>query len=227
MRYQLPLEWIWGSRNADIPANRIEGRVPRGLRLFPGFVPESEQDDIAAWIDREVMWSNGSSQGNRLETWAEKQRPRPDWSRAIAERLIGSGIFDEEPDYLHLIQYKAGRGIASHIDNEFLGTTVAGLTLRSSRVFEFRRGRRFPTRVLLMPGDLYVMAGESRYRWEHSVPRTPVDRFRGRDYERTDGFSVTWRRTEPDCPIRGIEPSLAEACALESGSKLPKRALVL
>ncbi len=205
MRYHLSWQSFWRprspelrSRAAAVPADRFEGRPPRGLRLLPGFVSASEQEEIAAWIETHVTWSCGTSQGNRLETWVEPRRPLPDWSRVLGARMIEQGIFDEPPDYLHLIHYEAGRGIALHMDHECLGTAVAGLTLKSSRVFEFTRARHPPVRVLLLPGDLYVIAGEARYRWEHGVPRTRVDRFRGRDYERTDGLSLSWRRVIPD-----------------------------
>jgi len=60
---------------------------------------------------------------------------------------------------------------------------VAGLTLGSSRVFEFGREKDWPTvRVLLHPGDLYVLSGEARHRWHHGVQSTPAYSFRGQDY---------------------------------------------
>ena len=71
---------------------------------------------------------------------------------------------------------------------------VASLTLGSSRVLEFRREDAPPTvRVLLRPGDLYVMFGEVRRDWQHGVPFAEADRFRGQVYPRTNGISVTWR----------------------------------
>ncbi len=205
VKHLSPFKWFRERRSADIPKERIEGRPPPGFRLLPGFVQATEHDDIAAWIDNKVSWSCGSTQGNLLETWTKKQKPLPAWSSAIGERMVSAGIFGELPDYVHLIDYKAGGGIAMHMDHEFLGAVIAGLTLRSSRVFELTRRRRRPVRILLMPGDLYVMTGEARYRWEHRVPKTRVDRFRGQDYERTDGFSVTWRRADSDFPLRGID----------------------
>lgn len=48
-------------------------------------------------------------------------------------------------------------------------------------------------RALLLPGDLYVLSGQMRWKWTHAVPYASVDHFKGRSYERSDGFSVTWR----------------------------------
>jgi alkylated DNA repair dioxygenase AlkB len=109
---------------------------------------------------------------------------------------VQAGIFDEVPNYLHLIDYKAGSGIPPHVDREELGEVVAGLTLGSSRVFEFRREEDGPpeVRVLLCPGDLYVLSGAARHRWYHGVPFTRADELNGQIYPRGDGLSASWRR---------------------------------
>jgi hypothetical protein len=49
------------------------------------------------------------------------------------------------------------------------------------------------SRVLLQPGDLYVMSGEARRDWQHAIPFTEADEFRGQVYPRTKCVSVTWR----------------------------------
>jgi alkylated DNA repair dioxygenase AlkB len=177
---------------------RIEGagRVPRGFRLFPSFVEHAEEEAITAWIAAHVHWSCGTSCGNRLETFVEGPRPLPEWGNALGKRMVEAGIFDSPPNYLHLIEYKAGSGIPPHVDREELGEVVAGLTLGSSRVFEFRREEdRDPVvRVLLCPGDLYVLSGAARHRWFHGVPFTRADELRGQVHPRTDGLSASWRR---------------------------------
>ena len=111
--------------------------------------------------------------------------------------MAEAGIFDDVPDYLHLIHYKAGSGIPSHVDREIFQEVGVGLTLQSSRVMEFTRPKRPLARVLLLPGALYVMSGEARYKWQHGVPFEPVDRFQGRDFARTDGMSASWRCMVP------------------------------
>src|SRR3990172_9151315 len=174
---------LFRSRSSVVPEDRLEGRAPRGLRLLPDFVPAQEREEISAWIAANVTWSGGSFDGHRRETYIEPGRPLPEWGRALGRRMHEAGIFDGDPDYLHLITYRAGQGIDRHVDRESLGEVVAGLTLGSSRVFEFARARKrdafefalgerreASARVLLLPGDLYVISGAARHRWEHGVP---------------------------------------------------------
>ena len=184
---------------ADVPPDRIEtaGRAPRGLRVLPGFASEADMCAITAWVDAHVQWSSGSMHGNRMETWLESERPLPAWGIELGRRMVAAGIFHDVPDYLHLIRYKAGGGIPSHIDREIFQDVGAGLTLQSSRVMDFTHSRHPPARVLLLPGDVYVISGEARHKWEHGVSFERVDRFHGRDLVRTDGMSASLRSIVP------------------------------
>ena len=204
---------LFRSRSSAVPEDRLEGRPPRGLRLLPDFVTPQEREEISAWIAAHVTWSGGSFSGNRKETYLEPSRPLPEWGRALGRRLREAGIFDADPDFFQLLSYQAGQGIARHVDRESLGEVVAGLTLGSSRVFEFARaGKRdafefaleerkdVSARLLLLAGDLYVISGEARHRWEHGVPFAKEDQFGGRVYPRSDGCSAIWRRVDRDAP---------------------------
>jgi hypothetical protein len=124
-------ETLWRRGHApEVPADRIEsaGRVPRGLRLLPGFVTEAGQEEIAAWIATHVSWSVGTSFGNRRETFMPGRKPLPEWGEAIGLRMLEAGFFEAAPNQLYLIQYHAGSGIPFHIDLEEHGEAIAGLT---------------------------------------------------------------------------------------------------
>jgi len=197
----------------NVPKDRLEGRAPRGLRLLPDFVNAREREEISAWIAANVSWSGGSFDGHRLETYVEPGRPMPEWGRALGRRMREAGIFGADPDFFHLFSSLAGQGIDRHVDRDFVGEVVAGLTLGSSHVFEFyRAGKRdaagfdlearkdASARVLLLPGDLYVFSGRARHRWEHGVPVAKEDQFGGRVYPRSDGWSATWGCVDRDAP---------------------------
>ena len=186
----------------DVPKDRLEGRAPRGLRLLPDFVTSQEREELEAWIVAHVSWSGGSFDGHRLETYLEPSRPMPEWGRALGRRMREAGIFDADPDFFHLFSSQAGQGIARHVDRDFVGEVVAVLTLGSSRVYEMaRKGRRdAAARVLLLPGDPYVISGAARHRWEHGVPAATEDQFGGRVYPRSDGWSATWGCVDRDAP---------------------------
>ena len=190
---------VWRGRQADVPSDRLEtsGKAPHGLRVIPEFASEAEMHAIAAWIDLHVRWSSGTMHGNRMQTWLASDGPLPPWGAELSRRMVDAGIFRDVPDYLHLIHYKTGNGIPSHVDRDIFQNVGAGLTLQSSRVMDFTRARRPLARVLLMPGDLYVMSGEARYKWEHGIRPEKVDRFQGRALVRSDGMSVSWRCTVP------------------------------
>jgi hypothetical protein len=193
---------LFGSSPPAVPEDRLEGRAPRGLRLLPDFVPPQEREEISAWIAANVTWTGGSFDGHRLETYVEPSRPLPEWGRALGRRLREAGIFDADPDYLHLFSCQAGQGMARHVDQEFVGEVVAGLTLGSSHVFEFARAgkRDASARVLLLPGDLYAISGAARHRWEHGVPFAKEDQFGGRVYPRSEGWSALWGCVDRDAP---------------------------
>ena len=188
---------LWSRGHAaEVPSDRIEvaGRVPRGLRLLPNFVPQARQDEITAWIAAHVSWSCSGYCGNRRETFMPGHNPLPEWGEALGRRMVEAGFFEAVPDHLHLIEYNAGGGFPFHKDCDEIGAVISGLTLGSSRVIEFRREDGPATiRALLRPGDLYVMSGEARRDWQHSIPFTEADQFRGQVYPRTNGISVTWR----------------------------------
>ncbi len=196
------LRHLFRSSPSAVPDDRLEGRAPRGLRLLPDFVTPREREELAAWIAAHVSWSGGSFDGHRLETYVEPSRPMPEWARALGRRMREAGIFDADPDFFHLFTSQAGQGIARHVDQDFVGEVVAVLTLGSSRVYEMARaGRRDASaRVLLLPGDLYVISGRARHRWEHGVPSAKEDQFGGRVYPRSDGCSATWGCVVRDAP---------------------------
>lgn len=184
-------------RAAPVPDDRVEadGRIPDGLRLVPGFVPEAEQRAILDWIRANATWPFAFD-GTPCETLAGAALP--DWARRLGAAILDAGFIPEQPDYVHVVQYTPGMGLPAHVDDPTMGASIAGVNLGSSRVFELRRvGGGDGVRLLLLPGDLYVMSGEAREDWEHGVPAVAVDTFAGRDYERDLAVSVTLRRTAP------------------------------
>jgi len=89
---------------------------------------------------------------------------------------------------LLVTEYEAGAGIGWHRDKPHFGK-VFGLSLGSSCKFRFRRKlpqgwERFTFEA--QPRSLYMMAGQSRSVWEHSIP--PVESVR---------YSITFRTMAP------------------------------
>ena len=101
--------------------------------------------------------------------------PIPDWLlpvRAHAATLAG-----HEPDELveALVQrYPPGSAIGWHRDAPAFGHVI-GVSLAGACRMRFQRGKRAQrevAEVVLEPRSGYVLAGESRTAWQHSIPPT-------------------------------------------------------
>lgn len=99
----------------------------------------------------------------------------PDWLlpvRARAAELAGV-----EPDELVEIlvqRYPPGSTIGWHRDAPAFGTVV-GISLGAPARLRFQRGkaeRRRVWEIVVEPRSGYVLAGEARTSWEHSIPAT-------------------------------------------------------
>jgi alkylated DNA repair dioxygenase AlkB len=162
--------------------------------VFPRFVTLEDQRDIERWIIDNFAWKQRKYGPLPPCEQYPHDAPIPAWAEALGRRMVAMGIFDRFPDHVLLRRYDRGVGARPHIDRQAYGPIVAGLTLTSSRTFRLTRpGSRSRLEALLLPGDLYVMTGAARYRWQHSIPAVLDDEFAGLTVPRTDGFSVTWR----------------------------------
>jgi alkylated DNA repair dioxygenase AlkB len=88
-------------------------------------------------------------------------------------------------------RYPPGAGIGWHRDAPRFGPRVAGLSLLAPCRMRFQRsvrGERSVAEVELAPRSAYVLTGEARWSWQHSIPAT-----------KTLPYSVTFRtsRAEP------------------------------
>ena len=106
--------------------------------------------------------------------------PVPDWLLPVRGRA--AELAGREPDELVeiLIQrYPPGATIGSHRDAPAFGTVI-GVSLGGSSRLRFQRGKRERRRVwevLLEPRSGYVLSGEARRSWEHSIPPTKELRY--------------------------------------------------
>lgn len=88
------------------------------------------------------------------------------------------------PAFNHLLinEYYPGDGILEHVDIPHrFADGIVGLSLASAIVFRLSPvaesdfpGTRVTAEVLLLPGDLYALEGDARWKWAHRID--PVDR---------------------------------------------------
>jgi alkylated DNA repair protein (DNA oxidative demethylase) len=106
--------------------------------------------------------------------------PIPDWLLPVRERA--AALAGHEPEELVEIlvqRYPEGSTIGWHRDAPAFGAVV-GVSLGGTSRLRFQRGKRENRRVWevqLDPRSGYVLSGEARRSWEHSIPPTKELRY--------------------------------------------------
>jgi DNA oxidative demethylase len=163
--------------------------VPAGLLYRPDFLDADEERALLAEIEqlefheiqmhgvtaRRTARHFGLDYDYDRRGLIEEAPPVPHWLLPLRERCaelaaVASGELVEA-----LVQrYPEGAGIGWHRDAPMFGVVV-GVSLRSSCRMRFRRdvgGERRQFQLELEPRSAYVLAGEARIAWQHSVPAT-------------------------------------------------------
>ena len=111
--------------------------------------------------------------------------PVLDWLQPLREKAAAFAGMDPN-DFVHVLlaRYDPGAGIGWHRDRDVF-EKVVGVSLSTPATLRFRQ--RAPSgfrraSLELEPRSAYLISGESRWDWEHSI--TPGDRLR---------FSITFR----------------------------------
>ena len=159
---------------------------PKGLRYTPEFVSAATERELIAGISALPLqrFQFGAFEGHRRVKWfgfrhdysLQKQQPDepiPEWLTTIAHEVERFG--ELPPASVRQIlctDYDVGVGIGWHRDKPHFDK-VFGLSLGSACKFRFRRrhGDKWQRFTLLAePRSLYLMDGEARSSWEHSIP---------------------------------------------------------
>jgi alkylated DNA repair dioxygenase AlkB len=179
---------------------------PRGLRYAPEFVSRETERDLISRIAQLPLqpFQFGAFEGNRrvksfgfrYDYAAQKMleaEPIPEWLMPIARSVESFGDLPAgSVRQVLCTEYDVGVGIGWHRDKPHFDK-VLGLSLGAACKFRFRRriGEKWERNTLdAAPRSLYMMDGESRQTWEHSIP--PVEQRR---------YSITLRTMRP--PIGG------------------------
>jgi alkylated DNA repair dioxygenase AlkB len=105
--------------------------------------------------------------------------PIPGWLVPLLEKVQIFGGQGTRIDQVLCTEYQTGVGIGWHRDKPHFDR-IFGLSLGSSCKFRFRRpaGTKWERFTLdAKPRSLYMMAGESRHVWEHSIPGVESPRY--------------------------------------------------
>ena len=172
---------------------RSPSEEPEGLLLRPELLTAGEEAELLERLgelrfDPIVMHGQAARRTARhygLGYDYESRTPQPgepvpQWLSAV--RAQAAALAGEEPEALVevLVQrYPPGATIGWHRDAPAFGT-VFGVSLGGSCRLRFQRGtgdRRRVWEVALDPRSGYVLAGEARRSWQHSIPPTKELRY--------------------------------------------------
>jgi alkylated DNA repair dioxygenase AlkB len=159
---------------------------PAGLSYRRDFISAAEERDLArriAALDLKPFEFHGFRGNRRTASFGwhygfdgsglRRGEPIPDWLLPLRGRVgdyAGSG--PESFEHVLLIEYAPGAGIGWHRDRPVFGDVV-GVSLLAPARLRFRRkleGGWQRTALIAEPRSAYLLQGEARHEWEHSIP---------------------------------------------------------
>lgn len=177
--------------------------APPGLRYQPGLISPDEERSLVqavAMLPFKAFEFHGFTGKRRVVSFGwrydfsaerlEQIEPVPAFLmplRAKAAQFAELGA--EALEQVLVTEYSPGAAIGWHKDKAVFDQVV-GVSLGSTCTMRFRRsaGSKWERRkIVLEPGSAYLITGEARSAWEHSIP--PVERLR---------YSVTFRSVRAD-----------------------------
>ncbi|HEU5066769.1 MAG TPA: alpha-ketoglutarate-dependent dioxygenase AlkB [Sphingomicrobium sp.] len=169
-----------------------------GLEYRPDFISEAEErnliehlsgEDLSpfrfhGWTGKRLTRTHGWRYDFDDSSFAPAE-PIPDWLQPLRAKAASvAGVQPEEFAHVLLVRYDPGAGIGWHRDRPQF-ETVVGISLGSPATLRFRRRRPGGvdrTQIEVLPRSAYLLSGEARHQWEHSI--APGDTLR---------FSITFR----------------------------------
>jgi DNA oxidative demethylase len=172
---------------------RAPSEEPQGLVYQPELLSAEEEKRLLGELeslrfDPIVLHGRAARRTGRhfgLDYDYEARTPQPgeaipDWLLPVRERAAAlAGHHPEELVEILVQRYPEGSTIGWHRDAPAFGTVV-GVSLGGSSRLRFQRGKREKRRVWevqLEPRSGYVLSGEARRSWEHSIPPTKELRY--------------------------------------------------
>jgi alkylated DNA repair dioxygenase AlkB len=176
---------------------------PEGLRYEQEFVSRTTEAELIAHLQVLPLqpFQFGAYEGKRrvasfgfrydyASRRLEEAEPIPGWLTSVIRSVEKVGELPAgSVQQVLCTEYDAGVGIGWHRDKPHFDT-IFGLSLRASCKFRFRRsaGDKWERFTLTAePRSLYMMSGESRQVWEHSIPAVEERR-----------YSITFRTMKAD-----------------------------
>lgn len=160
------------------------------LRIFGGL--EFEAYDYHGYLAKRRVVRYGVSYDINTRQSSENVQPVPEFLLGVRERAAEfAGLGADDLAQAMVSEYSVGTPIGWHRDAPQFGTII-GISLGSACRMRLKPYQG-PGKVLslrLEPRSIYVMKGEARSGWQHSIP--PVEQMR---------YSITFRTLRPRAKV--------------------------
>jgi len=167
--------------------------LPRGFAYHPAILDDAEERELACRLealDFAAVTMRGKVARRQAkhfgwvygyESWRITPGPPiPDFLDPLRRRVARlTGVSHGDLVEVLVNAYPAGAGIGWHRDAPQFGLVI-GVSLLGECRLRFQRGRgtaREARSMTIAPRSAYVLDGDARYEWQHSVPPTKSLRY--------------------------------------------------
>jgi alkylated DNA repair dioxygenase AlkB len=182
----------------DERGTHVEAEMPEGFRYRANIITPAEEEALIVKV-RELPFRefefHGYTGKRRVvsfgwrydfsERHLEQAEDIPEFLIPLRDAAAAfGGVQSDALPHVLVTEYEAGAGIGWHRDKGVFGVVI-GVSLLAPCVFRLRRraGAGWErAKIIAEPRSAYLLSGEARAEWEHSIP--PVDALR---------YSVTFR----------------------------------
>ena len=168
--------------------------LPSGFRYIPDFLSDSDERELLRFVQtltfNEVRMHGVAAKRRTAhfgwmygyETWEITPGPPiPDPLLPLRERVAGLvGVVPALLEEVLVTDYPPQAGIGWHRDAPMFGPAVVGISLLGPARFRFQRKlaqARVIAESLLEPRSAYILSGEARLSWQHSIPAGTQQRY--------------------------------------------------
>jgi alkylated DNA repair protein alkB family protein 8 len=191
-------------------------QTPQGLHYFPNFLTVDEGKHLFDSLLQSSQWTPVSAYDNARRviqygyTYSYTGGPLkvtepipqelinvfitkfhdPKWKSLVSVLDDGS----DHPEQLIINRYLPGQGIAPHIDHLInFGDVITCITLGSGVTIKFTRPGYQTYSIYVEPNSVYVMSGDARFEWKHSIDANKTDTVNNKVVKRGTRMSLTFR----------------------------------
>ena len=181
---------------------------PSGLLYFPDFIPNDLYDKVLDFLNKSNDWQcvgipeksrkvlqYGFEYKYRSAQTDIEVTPIPaviDELRVLIKSI--NNIPEELPFNQCIInRYLPGQGISPHVDSPQFEDYICCFTMGSGGTMVFQHPTHGKYELFVEPRSVYLMSGEARYKWKHSMSGKKSDRVNDKKLLRETRISVTFR----------------------------------